>query len=243
MKTQKQKIHIDSVWIEKAIDLDGDNSYLGEYSNRTGAGWYVDRVDGVLKNADGDILATDILATRIPTFCDESRQKRYVVGFQHDGSAKNWEHVDDNGVSKAFLRCRYKANNNERRINDSRCNGNLFAYFGVVGWQNATSRNAKIRCLDVVYCCLDFLRLEDLNNGEWNYVGIVAKARIRMPSGIQQTFRSLGLWGIESDSGDAFFDDVQKEELESLRSELQAIGLKDRAIDRAFQKVDLIEKG
>lgn len=87
----------------------------------------------------------------------------------------------------------------------------------------------------------DFARMESLNNGDWNFIGIIAKAEIVTESGIMQTIRSGGLWGIESDSGD-YLDEVGKEELVNLRSELMALGFGKRAIDYAFKTVETIDK-
>jgi hypothetical protein len=111
----------------------------------------------------------------------------------------------------------------------------LFAHFDVVGWETATTREERIRCLDAVYCCLNVRRLEAINAGDVSYLGVIAKALIRLSEGSpMQTIRSAGLWGIESDSSPEYFAEVEAEELEALRSELECIGFSSSAIDAAF---------
>lgn len=80
----------------------------------------------------------------------------------------------------------------------------------------------------------DFARMEALNDGQWHFLGIVAKAVVRSGNGVIQTLRSGGLWGIESDSGEKYLKSVADEQLAELRSELEGFGFGKRAIDRAF---------
>jgi hypothetical protein len=89
------------------------------------------------------------------------------------------------------------------------------------------------------YGLQDYKRMEGLNNGDWNFIGIIAKAEIITPANIIQTIHSGGLWGIESDSG-TFLDEVEKEALESLRTELESMGIGKRAIDYAFKNVETV---
>ena len=91
------------------------------------------------------------------------------------------------------------------------------------------------------YGLQDYKRMEGLNNGDWNFIGIIAKAEIITESGTLQTIRSCGLWGIESDAG-SYLDEVGKEELENLRGELTALGFGRRAIDYAFKSVETVDK-
>jgi hypothetical protein len=84
----------------------------------------------------------------------------------------------------------------------------------------------------------DYRRMEDYNRQGWCMIGIIAKAVVRMPSGLTQTIRSGGLWGVESDSESSYLADVEKEELTGLRAELESIGCTPRQIDAAFAKVE-----
>lgn len=71
-------------------------------------------------------------------------------------------------------------------------------------------------------------RLADYGNG-WCMIGIRAEATVSYPIGQGsrrlETFRSGGLWGIESDSDASYFAEVAREELNDLRQHLEAFGV------------------
>lgn len=81
----------------------------------------------------------------------------------------------------------------------------------------------------------DYKRMEDYNRGEWCAMGVFATASVVLTGNVVQHVRSGGLWGIESDSDEGYFTDVAKEELETLRGELKAIGFTGREITAAFK--------
>lgn len=87
------------------------------------------------------------------------------------------------------------------------------------------------------YCRQDYERAEALNRGEWQYVGISAKAVVVSAGGVIQALRSGGLWGIESDSDSDYLAEVARDELANLRTELEAFGFSARAINYAFRNV------
>ena len=68
----------------------------------------------------------------------------------------------------------------------------------------------------------DEARLDAWRKDEWHFLGIRAKATIKIPYGanpdcwITSEVLSPGLWGIESDSGDAYFQQVYRDEREIL---------------------------
>ena len=76
----------------------------------------------------------------------------------------------------------------------------------------------------------------------WCMIGIQAKAQVMVKivgdSWICQDIRSGGLWGIESDSDEDFFKQVDEEELNNLRDNLLALGFKDDEINVAFKTVE-----
>jgi hypothetical protein len=82
----------------------------------------------------------------------------------------------------------------------------------------------------------DYQRMEDYNKNNWWMIGIVAKAQIKSPNGIIQTICSGSLWGIESDSDKEYIKQVEQEQLDGLKKELEAIGLGERAIEKAFNE-------
>ena len=62
-------------------------------------------------------------------------------------------------------------------------------------------------------------RLTEYQRGNFDFVGVQAVAEIAVPYGkdwIMTCIKSPGLWGIESDSGQAYFDEVYAEERATL---------------------------
>lgn len=56
--------------------------------------------------------------------------------------------------------------------------------------------------------------------GAWNYIGVRAVAQVNVPIGngsmVTYTLKSPGLWGIESDSGEEYLQDVFMEQVREL---------------------------
>jgi len=67
-------------------------------------------------------------------------------------------------------------------------------------------------------------RREAYQRGDFNFVGVRAEAEI-VVDGIVQIITSGGLWGIESDSGDAYIAEVAGEEYADLRRILKTLGV------------------
>jgi len=65
----------------------------------------------------------------------------------------------------------------------------------------------------------NYARACDYGNG-WYTVGVMAKATI-IAGGIRQEITSGGLWGIESDSGDAYYAEVAGDEFRQLKGILE----------------------
>ena len=72
-------------------------------------------------------------------------------------------------------------------------------------------------------------RLKAWRNDEWHFVGIRAKATLKIPHGLNRDcwitseLLSPGLWSIETDSGDAYFRQVYQEEREILAGMLDSL--------------------
>lgn len=69
-------------------------------------------------------------------------------------------------------------------------------------------------------------RKEEYIEGDFSFVGVRARAEIRVPYGrdfIVTTISSPGLWGIESDSGQDYFNSVFQEERATLLEMLKSI--------------------
>jgi hypothetical protein len=73
----------------------------------------------------------------------------------------------------------------------------------------------------------DAERLAAYNRGEWQMIGIRARATIIVQRGNYGTIyhiESPGLWGIESDSDPRYFKEVYEEECDRLREDIAALG-------------------
>ena len=71
-------------------------------------------------------------------------------------------------------------------------------------------------------------RLDAFREGSWHMIGIQASANVLIPLGghfVTQTVTSPGLFGIESDSDEAYLDEVFADECASLAAMLSAIGV------------------
>jgi hypothetical protein len=77
---------------------------------------------------------------------------------------------------------------------------------------------------DPEYKDQDEARRKEYENGDFSFVGVRAEAEVVVENVIQ-TITSGGLWGIESDSGEGYIDDVALEEYDNLREILKAIGV------------------
>lgn len=78
------------------------------------------------------------------------------------------------------------------------------------------------------YIAQDKERLKAYRNDEWHYIGIRAVATIwieRPGYRTNYTLESPGLWGIESDSGNAQLDSVYADECATLRADIEAMKL------------------
>lgn len=84
----------------------------------------------------------------------------------------------------------------------------------------------------------DYKRMEAGMAGEWHLVGVRAEAEVTLAGNTVQILTSGGLWGIESDSDASYFAEVEKEELDNLKSELLAAGFAEADIVAAFEKAE-----
>jgi hypothetical protein len=67
-------------------------------------------------------------------------------------------------------------------------------------------------------------RLAAYHNGDFTFVGIRAEADVVI-GGVIQTLTSGGLWGIESDSGREYIEEVADQEYTELRKILTEVGV------------------
>ena len=82
---------------------------------------------------------------------------------------------------------------------------------------------------DPDYGAEDETRMKAWLAGDWHFLGIRARATIKIPHGsnpdcrITSELLSPGLWGIESDSGDEYFQEVYRDERTLLIDMLQSL--------------------
>jgi hypothetical protein len=94
---------------------------------------------------------------------------------------------------------------------------------------------SREECPDTLKTPLDYLfqdpdyeeedraRLEAFNAGEWSMIGIRAKASItiiRNGVGTIYTMTSAGLYGVESDSGEDYLNEIFEEEKAAIKADL-----------------------
>lgn len=135
---------------------------------------------------------------------------RYFNPAQHH-DVDGWDHVSDLAVLNAYA----------KQIQ--------------AGYQEL-SRNAMIEALNASYRESDYQRMESLQRGDWNFVGITARAQVILSGSLIQNIRSGGLWGIESDSDEEHFEEVRQGQLAELGRELEAVGFDKSAIQKAMNQ-------
>ena len=69
----------------------------------------------------------------------------------------------------------------------------------------------------------DWKRMETYGR-TWHMIGIRATVTVEV-DGTKQTFKSRGLWGIESDAGDDYLEEIAREELADLKTTLDAFSV------------------
>lgn len=80
----------------------------------------------------------------------------------------------------------------------------------------------------------DYQRMESYNAGQWCMLFCQARAVISI-NGVQQTITSSGLGGVESDSEESYFGEIQDEQFGELAEILADMGFSKAQIDKAFK--------
>jgi hypothetical protein len=236
-----------SVTVRRLLDTDSDTSYLGEYGSRAESEYAIDRAH----SEDCASVREDVKAAK-----QTLEHVQQTVGDLHNAILAQYNGTLANAKLDAEKDALDEAYDEVGELIDSmdECdcsfsghwNNREYRYF------NPNHENYKGLPEEEIrkYCRQDFDRMESLSNGNWYYIGIRAEARVFVNEkligpvashGIAQTITSGGLYGIESDSGREHIEETIREELESLKTELLALGFSKRAISKAFQNVQ--EKG
>jgi hypothetical protein len=113
---------------------------------------------------------------------------------------------------------------NELRDDDRPVRGRDYRYF--VAYAGGETPGSPYY---MKYAKQDYERMSSLTRGDWIMMGCFAEAEVSRPisgdSRRLQTFRSAGLWGIESDSDEKYRSDVEATELADLSEHLGAFGI------------------
>jgi hypothetical protein len=234
------KIKIESVYVEAKTGDCPDTSWLGKYTIKA-SDWAIDRKrnDFCIKLEQRERII-EILQERLKLFFDENNeygnlayQKRIENRITKiEQSFPHESHIDRNSY-EYFLPCNHVPHNPKN-------------WDHVQGKERAAviKEHGSVKMADMAYAMQDYNRMEALNNGQWYYIGIIAKAKILIPlkgnpgSSQYQAISSGGLWGIESDSGEDCLQETAREQLQDLAGQLEALGIGKRAIQYAIKQWD-----
>jgi hypothetical protein len=256
MTKSMKRIH--KVVIKHMADTDGDTSWLGEYANSPTSEFSIDRAHDLgciqqpYNKPTGEGLR--VLESAQQYLCDRLNELQEVasddevpvdmVGWYDDGDSFIHDFLGNDDEEFCLGSCVSHWSNREYRyFNPS---SNYVDKYGKALPENTPEEVRK-------YTLQDYERMESLNRGHWGFIGIRAEAEYYVSTKaddktgkhghfLMQTVTSGGIWGIESDSGKAAFEEVEAEELHDLRKQLAAIGFSSRAISAAFKDVQREEE-
>jgi hypothetical protein len=211
-----KRIH--SIIVKRMLDDSPDTSWLGEYSNKATSPYSIDRAhsEDCLAIESNHREAVDLLE-RIITH----------VHIDETGS----DYYDADAVDLLL--------DAQQECMECTCSGgdmgrNEYRYFNPSeNYAGDTPENIR------KYTRQDYERMESLYRGDWCFIGIMAEAQYSIGDNYApiQELTSGGLWGIESNSGTDYLDEVEAEQLHELKAQLAAIGFSKRAIAEAFKNV------
>ncbi len=217
-----QQKRILSIEVKHIDDTDPDTSYLGKYSDQPTGDYSIDRkhsIDCIVNNPQ-ITEAVDKLARVLSYLYKRSSE----VG-NNSEDPYYWGFADAQDIiGKA-----------QEAVSACNCDESGDWSHGELQYFN-TSGNYTGEPLETIvqYTKQDYARMEALNNGEWSFIGIDARAEIVI-GGVCQSIKSGGLWGIESDSEESHFRETEQDELAALRGILNELGFSKRAIAAAVK--------
>jgi uncharacterized protein Smg (DUF494 family) len=232
-----------SVKLVHDADTDADTSYLGEYANNPTSEYSIDRKHSLdcQVNTHANDEAIEKLE-RVMTWLDSQKPKYdapqtvTIQEYENLIAAQDILIAKQEELAECDCGLTWYPENEYRYFNPSS------NYVDEKDKPRDNLHPAEIR----KYVKQDYERMERLNRGDWWYIGIRAKAEIKLNTddrgiGVVQTVSSGGLWGIESDSDASYIAEIEQEQISDLKRELTAIGFSKRAISKAFQNVERSE--
>ncbi len=216
MTIAKESKRIDKITVKRIQDDDGQLDYLGEFA---------DSPDDYAIVATGEHEGEFV--KDLPCECGLTESQHTECSGQTIGE---WCELGENHC------CEFD------RVEISR--GHDYRYFNPQVDSGVTDDDEQRK-----YAMQDYDRAKDYGQSWW-FMGVKAEAQISIPDGGRtaygqtrtiQRIASGGLWGIESDSEDSYFTEIEDEELSQLKDQLHALGFSKRAISVAFRNVERVE--
>lgn len=235
MKNGKASKRILSVIIKRMIDDSPDTSWLDEYANRPTSEYSIDRAHS--EDCIENNQQTKDKLERIQSWIENDRpiceEHTQFIEDACEVCAEEKAYTNAMDDIGELLACDCGERGDMER-NQYRYFNPSFNYVDSNGHALPENTAEEVRS----YVKQDYERMEPLNAGHWCFIGVQAVATFFIGHSGMQFFTSGGLWGIESDSGDSYLQEVEKEELADLREQLKAIGFSSRAISQAFKNVE-----
>ncbi len=244
----QNKKRILNVRIKRMVDESPDTSWLGEYANHSTSEYSIDRKHSLecIANTPQIIPVHTLYECGICSslhrweFDGDCREDSERFGDSSD-YAKLYS-IPDQNVSVLSWEDRENADNGctcdesgDMEWNEYRYFNPSFNYVDKTGHALPENTPEEVR----KYVRQDYERMEDLNKGNWCFMGVRADCEVQLtPFGTIQHITSGGLWGIESDSEESYIESVEKDELADLRTQLRALGFSTRAISTAFKTIE-----
>lgn len=96
------------------------------------------------------------------------------------------------------------------------------------------------------YGMQDYERMEELEKGNFYFIGIVANCKVKYPIGQGnyrlETVQSGGLWGIETDSEEDYINEAEAEQKEELKNHLEKMNVNTSNFDELAKDIEIKEK-
>lgn len=243
----QNKKRILSVTIKRMVDDSPDTSWLGEYSNTPTSEFSIDRAhsEDCTSIEANHREAVDKLERAI-TYLNGVRCEYMYKHYDLD-TVSDFESAVDTLIEAqdSLMECDCGEHGDMNR-GEYRYFNPSFNYVDKDGHASDGNTPEEVR----KYVRQDYERMEDLNNRQWCFIGITAQADVILtrwqgtskdnvrPVEIEETVDSRNaLYGIESDCDKLHMAELEKEQLDSLKSELSALGFSKRAIATAFKNV------
>lgn len=222
------------------VDEDPDTSYYGEYSQKRTSEFSIDRAHSLECNVNLPISNSTICE-----YCSKPRSEHEIVWFSTLPEYRCHKDTEEDQPDDIFspVECDCDERGDMQR-NEYRYFNPSFNYVDKNGNLLPDNTPEEVR----KYVREDYHRMESLHRGRWYYIGIRAEADIEYPAygGVppaeptivqtKDTLSSMGLWGIESNSGE-YLQDIEKDQLSQLKTELTKLGFSQRAISTAFKEI------